>query len=851
MQAPPGDTGSDGGSAGDGGGHDAAIATDAARLDGGAVDAAQGTDASGIDAFASDDAGQDAFVPDVGDLPDTMLGDAGPSCPLGQSFCGGTTCIDLATDRDNCAVCGHSCVSANVLGAGCAGSTCMISACTPGYADLDRDPGNGCEVMQDFAMTLGASAITVSAGGTANVAVNIDRLNGFPYAISIGTQGLPGDGSLTSPGIALSTGSALSLTFTASSTALAQTYALTINAAATVDAMSVRHSATLMVTVTTSPIHITGVTVSDATGALPNSQARQGQGLVTLHVTGSGLLSASSATLEEFALTPVSGGTNTARDYTLTVDVGASIPQPPWRSLTLTMNSATGAATFGGAMWITAITASPNGNDAGRGSGADPFQTFEHALSVAGTGSIIALAQGVFGGSLETWSTPVPAGVISIGAYSDFATGAATLQCASPGSSSTATALRFASDIELHNLVIDNCLVAMSSTNVVTVTAYDTTIHEGGDAIHLATGSTLSWTRGAITGSTAMSFTGGAINFLSIDSTVGLTTTNTHVVLGGYHAHDVALGPAVQIGGSQNNEVRSSSFTSITGTALDIVGGSSVEFIDLQVDGATGAALHLGSSSATVDGFFLLLNSATTTGTAVLDIDGSAPSLVISTSAILEAITTVGTGVHIHVDPGSTGSFALDDLIIGPADVGILVDGGDASTHTMINADNLGVGPITGTGIRIVGGTTDLTANGISIGNQQGTAATLIDLVSGTGTFSIGYGGMLVQQGHGLVAEAMSRHSVQFGIPALRQFTIDVTGHPFDFSFAVEDHRISTTSIPPLSIRAVFNVGNGVMHTWSGVMQGIVGSYSSSVSPRDDASWFVGRSEASIDFGAP
>ena len=54
--------------------------------------------------------------------------------------------FDLQTDSFNCGACGIVC-SAPTATTACAFGQCVISACTPGYVDADKNPIDGCECM--------------------------------------------------------------------------------------------------------------------------------------------------------------------------------------------------------------------------------------------------------------------------------------------------------------------------------------------------------------------------------------------------------------------------------------------------------------------------------------------------------------------------------------------------------------------------------------------------------------------------------------------------------------------------------------------------------------------------------
>jgi hypothetical protein len=66
------------------------------------------------------------------------------SCPPGQSFCEAGACADLDRDPNNCGACGDVCALANAT-AGCSSGFCVIASCGAGFADCNRDSGDGCE----------------------------------------------------------------------------------------------------------------------------------------------------------------------------------------------------------------------------------------------------------------------------------------------------------------------------------------------------------------------------------------------------------------------------------------------------------------------------------------------------------------------------------------------------------------------------------------------------------------------------------------------------------------------------------------------------------------------------------
>lgn len=50
----------------------------------------------------------------------------------------------LAADTDNCGICGVTCAAANAEPS-CLGGTCRVISCKSGFCDTDGDPDNGCE----------------------------------------------------------------------------------------------------------------------------------------------------------------------------------------------------------------------------------------------------------------------------------------------------------------------------------------------------------------------------------------------------------------------------------------------------------------------------------------------------------------------------------------------------------------------------------------------------------------------------------------------------------------------------------------------------------------------------------
>lgn len=60
----------------------------------------------------------------------------------------------LAADLDNCGICGVTCAAINAE-PGCLGGTCRVISCKPGYCDRDGDPDNGCEAAAKSCRSVG------------------------------------------------------------------------------------------------------------------------------------------------------------------------------------------------------------------------------------------------------------------------------------------------------------------------------------------------------------------------------------------------------------------------------------------------------------------------------------------------------------------------------------------------------------------------------------------------------------------------------------------------------------------------------------------------------------------------
>jgi hypothetical protein len=93
-----------------------------------------------------------------------------PVCVTGFANCDGNALngceVSTVTDARNCGACGSVCRMAPGLGtASCAASRCAV-ACNAGYADCDRNPGNGCESSLNTVTNCGACGRVCGTGQT-------------------------------------------------------------------------------------------------------------------------------------------------------------------------------------------------------------------------------------------------------------------------------------------------------------------------------------------------------------------------------------------------------------------------------------------------------------------------------------------------------------------------------------------------------------------------------------------------------------------------------------------------------------------------------------------------------------
>lgn len=70
-----------------------------------------------------------------------------PSCTLSSNSCSGTcTPADFASDILNCGSCGFKCPPVGNGLPSCVNGVCGIASCNPGFANCNKNAGDGCEV---------------------------------------------------------------------------------------------------------------------------------------------------------------------------------------------------------------------------------------------------------------------------------------------------------------------------------------------------------------------------------------------------------------------------------------------------------------------------------------------------------------------------------------------------------------------------------------------------------------------------------------------------------------------------------------------------------------------------------
>lgn len=845
-----------------GSGDDAAtprdVGTDAGTtLDGGS-DASVGPD-TGLDAAAGDDAftpGDDAFVeiPDASGLPDVMLGDAAvpAPCPVDQDRCGGDACLDLTTELDHCGACGTSCMGPNVLGAACVASRCVTSACTPGFAEIDHDPSNGCEAAQDFSITLASSTVTASTGGSATLGIVITRTNGFPYSISVNATGLPS--GVSQNGTALTLDDAATITFTVAPLAFTGSYPITISASSSVAGTIVTHTLPATLDVTSSSVVLSSVTPRDAGGVLPGSMARQNAGTITLRLAGSGFTTITGATLEELPLTLVPGGTDTMRDYTTSIPPNATVPGDG-RPLTLVLTTTTGAVTFGGALVLSRIAASPSGDDtSGRGTLASPYRTLARAFAAAGSGSSVVLAPGTYDDSVAAGGTAVPSGLVSIERVAESAA-TVTIGCgATPATSDTSLSVQGPLHVRDVTLACPIGIGAPGGTAPMRVDLVNVSYTGTGEAAMLPAGSNLFWDGGTISGHLGSSGSAGVgattLRHLYLEGVTVTTTTPSlelaDVVFEGTGGGLVATAASsCTLDGVVIGQVLGDGQTGIALTSshcsLDrVIGGNG---------GGHGTGLRFGDGVVASVGRTVLehFGGYAPSHDAAIVVEGAGITLDMVFGSSLQPDIVVQNGIGIFVHPvGGDVTLTMDQVDLSANGVGLHFEGEPGrTTNATLSAGGIRENDV---GIRIAAGPsgpgiTNLAfPSALQVNFSTGSPTdVLFDVGPGTGTLALTSAQWFVTTGRGIVVSATSMHTITLGSPdgsALVFF--DTTGHPYDFAFALEDRRTGT--VAPIPVRgAMFRGSDGVIRTWSGTFTGPTGSYSSSVSPRDLASWVVTR----------
>jgi hypothetical protein len=95
--------------------------------------------AAGVDAAATRDVS--SIIGGTGGFSDGSVG-ADRGTLLDSGLCTGA---NFETDPDNCGKCGTVCPLPSHAQAACVAGRCGMGTCNPGYVDLDKQPGTGCE----------------------------------------------------------------------------------------------------------------------------------------------------------------------------------------------------------------------------------------------------------------------------------------------------------------------------------------------------------------------------------------------------------------------------------------------------------------------------------------------------------------------------------------------------------------------------------------------------------------------------------------------------------------------------------------------------------------------------------
>ncbi len=323
----------------------------------------------------------------------------------------------------------------------------------------------------DFSLSV-SGALSAVQGAQTQTDISITRTNGFSEAINLSVSGLPtGVTSTFTPNPRDGASSVLNLAV-ASSVAPGD-YTMTLVGSAG----NIEKTTPLILTVTAtspsptppsptpSPPIINAVAIQ---GNGSSTQVRQGAGVITVGVAGSGLKDISSATLGTLSGTVVTNN-DKAASLTFTIPSGAEVgPQ------TLRLETPFGVIEQEEAVVISKITVSNTGDDAtGKGTPNKPFKTMSFAVGQAGSGDTVRLLDGTYneaGG--ENLPFNFPSGVTL------------TLE----GESETGTIIEGPgvfhcfiiddSDVAISSMTIKNCSRGVNPQGTVKVTISNVTLNE-------------------------------------------------------------------------------------------------------------------------------------------------------------------------------------------------------------------------------------------------------------------------------------------------------------------------------------------------------------------------------------
>jgi len=108
----------------------------------------RGADSQSVDQTDQSDQTDTSDATTSSDIDDASNQDTGPMCAPGQSTCGTSCCVDLATDSQNCGACGNVCQAGQTCVAGSCSASCPagLALCNAICTDLQTDRQNcgGC-----------------------------------------------------------------------------------------------------------------------------------------------------------------------------------------------------------------------------------------------------------------------------------------------------------------------------------------------------------------------------------------------------------------------------------------------------------------------------------------------------------------------------------------------------------------------------------------------------------------------------------------------------------------------------------------------------------------------------------